>query len=197
MSVTNYNDLQAEAIAYSNRSDMVPRLPTFVQMFESDAKVRLKIVDFEESETVTITDGSGTLPADFGGFRAAYWNGDEKRPLRYITPDRFNALDNVVTLPTFYTVIGTTLRVMSQSTGEVVMVYDAKLTSLSESNLTNALITNYPDAYLHGTLEQLYVYTRNTEQASVHNAMKEAAFNRVIKDHKDRKYPGPLEVRVR
>jgi hypothetical protein len=197
MSVTNFSDLQTEAIAYSGRGDLIARLPTFIQLAEADMQIRLKLVDLETTATVTVTSGSGSLPTDFAGFRSAYWDGDEKRPLTYITPDRFNALDEVVQLPTYFTVQGTTLKVLSEGDGSVVIDYQARFTALSATDTTNAIITKYPDAYFFGTLAQLYAYTRNDKEQAKWQGMYEAAIQRIIKDHKDRKYPGPLEVRAR
>lgn len=199
MSVTNYTTLQSEAIAYSGRGDLTARLPTFVQLCESDMQIRLKTVDFESEANVTVTAGSGTLPSDFSGARAVKWDGDEDRDLSYITPSRYNALAASYTsgTPNWHTVIGTTLKTLPPGTGTAVIDYQARFTALSDSNLTNAIITKYPDAYFAGTMKQLYLYTRNTVEAQKWGDQFERAVARIITDHKDRKYPGPLEVRPR
>ena len=195
--ITDYASLQTELIANSNRSDLTTLVQTFIQLCEADMQRRLKLVDFETTATVTVTAGVGSLPTGYAGHRSAYWDGDENRPLRYITPDRFAALTDVVTIPTFFTITGSSLKVMSQSTGSVVMMYMARFTPLSASATTNAIVTNYPDAYFHGALVHLYTHTRNDAMADRHKALYEQAVSGVIKDHKDRKYPGPLEVRPR
>lgn len=198
MSITNYTDLQTEVISNSNRSDLTDKIPTFVQLAEEDMKRRLKLVDLESSANVTITSGSGTLPTDYVGARSLYWNGDERRALRYITPDRYEReYNSLAGLATYYTITGSTLKTLPQGDGAVVMTYHARLTSLSDSNLTNAVITNYPDAYFFGTLVWLYHHTRNWEAKAQQEMSFERVIGQIIRDHKEKKYAGPLEVRAR
>lgn len=197
MSITNYTDLQTEVASNSNRADLTALIPTFIQLAEAEMQRRLKLVDFETTATVVVTGGAGPLPTGFAGHRAAQWDGNPDRTLTYITPDRFNGLTNIVTVPTFYTVVGSNLKVMSQETGSVVLTYNARFTPLSGSNSTNAIIDAYPDAYFFGTLQHLYAHTRNDKMAVTYQARFESVVSQVIRDHKDRKYPGPLQVRPR
>lgn len=197
MTVTNYTDLQTELAANSGRSDLTNLIPTFIQMAEAEMQRRLKTVDFESTASVAVTGGVGALPTGFAGHRAAYFDGDERRPLEYITPDRFNALQNRITVPTYYTVIGSELWVMSQETGTVVLTHNARFTPLSETDTTNAIIDTYPDAYFFGGLTFLYHHTRNWPAKSEQKAEFEKVITQIINDYKDRKYPGRLVVRPR
>lgn len=197
MTIQSYSDLQTEVIANSGRSDLGSRIPTFIQMAEATMQRVLKTVDFESTATVSCTDGVGALPAGFAGHRAAYFDGDERRPLGYITPDRMNGLDDRITLPSFYTVVGSNLLLMSRSTGDVVLTYNARFTPLSDSNTTNALLTQYPDVYFLGTLMYLYHHVRNWQAKAEQKAGFEMVIDQIISDYKDRKYPGPLQVRPR
>lgn len=195
--ISNYNDLQTEVIANSFRSDLTARIPTFIQLAEADMQRRLKLVDFEGSATVTITAGAGTLPTGYAGHRVAYWDGDETRVLEYITPDRFETLRNSVTLPKFFTVTGSTIKVMAEGDGDLILTYNARFTPLSETDQTNAILSNYPDAYFFGTLKWLYHHTRNWEAKAEQEKDFERTVMQIIRDHKERKYPGPLQVRPR
>lgn len=199
MTVSNFTDLQTEAIAYSGRGDLSARLPTFIQLCEEDMKRRLKLVQLEGTANVTVTSGSGSLPSDYVGARAIYWDGDQEQALLYVTPDRFNSLlaQYPSGIPKWYTVIGTTLKTLPPGDGTAVMNYNARLTSLSASATTNTVITSYPDSYFKGTLKELFHYTRNWEAKAQAEADYEKAIAGIISDHKDRKYPGPLEVRPR
>lgn len=195
--ITTYDDLQEEVIANSFRSDLTTRIPTFIQLAEAGMQRRLKLVDFEGSATVTITAGVGTLPTDYAGHRVATWSGDQTIPLEYITPDRFESLRDRVTLPRFFTVTGSTMKVMSEGDGSVELTYNARFTPLSDSDPTNAILNNYPDAYFFGTMKQLYHYTRNWEAKAEQEKDFERVVMQIIRDHKERKYPGPLQVRPR
>ncbi len=195
--ITDYTSLVSDVATNSNRTDLTAIIPTFVQMAEAEFQRVLKLVDFEGTATVTITNGSGPLPTDYAGFRAAYFDGDQKRPLQYITPDRYNALEDIVDVPTFYTVEGSTLKTMSGGDGSVVLTYNARFTPLSGTNLTNAIVTTYPDAYFFGSLKYLYHHTRNWVAKAEQDKELQRVLQQIIKDHKERKYPGPLQVKAR
>lgn len=193
----SYSALQTELIANSARSDLTARIPAFIQLCEDDMQRRLKLVDFESNTDIVVTAGVGSMPSDFASARAVYWDGDEERPLRYITPDRYNAELTRAGLATYYTVIGSDLLVLPQGDGTAVMTYTARFTPLSDANTSNAILETYPDAYFFGALKWLYHHTRNWEAKAQQSVEFERVVGQIIKDHKERKYTGPLEVRAR
>ena len=196
--ISNYSELQAAVIDWSYRTDMSARVPDFIALCESDMQVRCKLLEFEASATVAITAGLGTLPTGFTGMRAAYWDGDSEKPLRYITPDRYDAYLNTAGTGVYYTIVGTQIKVVPQTAGNVIMTYKARFTPLSSSNTTNVLMTNYPDAYLHGTLLQLRTFCKDAQGMRDEAALFEACVDRIRMDNNQRKYAGAtLEVRAR
>lgn len=198
MAVTNYTDLQTTLESYANRSDLSSMVPVFIQLCEADLKRRLKLVNLETSATVTLTSGVGTLPTDYVGMRSIYWDDDTDNALTYVTPDYFDALRELETGdPIYYTVTGSSLKVLPMETGSAVMTYQAVLASLSASNTTNAVITSYPDAYLQGSLKELYHYTRNWLAKKEASDAYEASIGGIILDHEAKKFPAGLEVRAR
>lgn len=198
MSISNFSELQAEVIDWSYRTDLDSRIPNFIALCESDLQVRCKLVDFETSSTVTITSGVGSLPTGFSGMRAAYWQGDVTKPLKYVAPDRYDALTNESGDAVWYTITGSSIKVAPQGDGYVVMTYKARFTPLSTTNSTNVILTNYPDAYLHGTLLQLRTFTKDRQGMADELGLYEAAVKRIEIDNNQRKYAGAtLEVKAR
>lgn len=197
MSITTYSELKTAVANWAKRSDLTNRIPEFIALAETDMQVRCKNVEFESDATITITAGSGPLPSGFIGARSVYWDGDNDQELKYLTPAQFQALSYMEGVPRYYTFSGTTLKVLPSSSGSVVVTYQARFTQLSDSDPTNALLTNYHDAYLHGALMQLCAFIRDTTGATMHGTLFEAAINRVKTDNNQRKYAGPLEVRAR
>jgi hypothetical protein len=199
MTVTNYTDLQSEVAANSNRSDLTARIPTFIQMAETEMQRELKMSEFEATATIAVTAGFGTLPTGFVGARSMYWDGDLRQPMTYVTPDRYNALvaSNFAGTPLFYTVQGGQLKTVTAGDGNVVMQGQFKFTPLSGSNLTNAIIDNYPDAYFFGTLMFLYHHMRNWVAKGEQRAEFMRVMDSIKRDQQARKYPGPLEVKPR
>lgn len=198
MTISNYTDLQTEVISNSNRSDLSSLVPTFIQLAEADMKRRLKLVDFEESTNISVTAGSGNLPSDFAGAVDVYWDTDTDVPLRYLSHEQYNAKRPTMTDgdPLYFTITGSTIKVLPADTGTAVMTYIAKLESLSGSVTTNTVLTNYPDAYFFGTLVYLYHHTRNWIAKAENYKEFERVIDQIIRDHSERKYTGPLTIRA-
>jgi hypothetical protein len=198
MSFSTYSDLQTALASNSNRSDLTSLIPDFIVLAEEEMKRELKISELEATANVTVTDGVGTLPTGYAGARSLYWNGDERTPLDYVTPDRFDLLiASNVSLPKFYTIQENQLKVAAQSTGTVVMRYRARLTALSDSNTTNAMLTLYPDVYFVGALKWLYHHLRNWAAKAEQNTELTRIYASIKKDQAERKYPNSLQVRPR
>jgi hypothetical protein len=198
VSISTYSDLQDAVASELHRDDLTDEIQRSIALAESEMQIDCKLVEFESDATITVTSGSGPLPTGFLGMRSAYWNGDTSKALRYIPPPEFDSLRNVTGgTPAYYTVSGSTLRVNEGGTGSVVGMVNTRFTALSDSNTTNALLTNHPDAYLYGTLKHAAVHTRDTELMQTAGLLFNAAKERIKTNNKDRKYAGPLQVRAR
>jgi hypothetical protein len=198
MSITTYSELLTAVANFGHRTGdttFTDRIPEALALTEADLQVRAKLLQFESTATVTITSGSGTLPTDYMGMRSIYWDGDTESALSYITPERFDKLRNDSGTGQFYTISGSTIRTAPQSDGSVVMTYMAKFTPLSATDTTNSILSNYPDAYLYGTLAHMSVFTLDWDAAQRYSALFERAVSLLKTNNQDRKYAGPLQVR--
>lgn len=202
MPITNYATLVTAldgTTGWSHRGDITARIPEFIALAEADMQVRCKLVDFEATGTVAVVAGVGALPADFNGMRSVYWDGDVKTPLRYVVPDRFDSYRNDTgDTPNYYTISGASLLVNQAASGNAKLTYQAKFTAISGAVATNALITNFPDVYLHGTLAQIALWAEDDVKAQRELSLMDAVVNRIRTNNADRKYAGgTLQVRPR
>jgi hypothetical protein len=197
MSISTYSELQTAVASWAHRSDLTSLIPDFIALCEADLAIRCKLVDFEGTASVSVSAGTGALPADYAGFRAAKWDANPDRPLTYLTPDALNTVAEDGGPPGFYTVTGTSVKVGPGGNGTLILTYQAKLTALSNTNPSNTVLTRYPDAYLQGALLQAGIYARDSEAIGLHSGLYEAAVARIKTDNQQRKYPGPLQVRPR
>lgn len=193
--ITNYAELVTAVTRASYRSDLTSDIDNFIGLAESDMKIRLKLVDFEDTETLNVIAGSAALPSDYAGMRNVYWDSSPERPLHYITPDKFDGLNFTAALPNFYTIKGLNIKFGTTIDGSAILNYKARFTGLSSGNTTNAIITKYPDAYMHGVMAQLYLFTRDDKNMSVRQVAYEQAIDRIIRDNNERKYGASLQVR--
>ncbi len=193
-----YDDLKSAIQDWAHRTDILPRIDDFIDLCEAELQVKCKTVDFENTTTLVVVAGSASLPADFAGARAVYWDGTSDRPLTYRTPEAFALVqNNDGGTPVWFTVIGTTIKVAPVGDGDLVLNYKARFTPLSSSDPSNAILANYPDAYLQGCLTQVAIYTKDMDGLATHKPLFLDAIGRIIEDDLHRKYPGPLEVKAR
>jgi hypothetical protein len=196
MSITTYAELKTALTNWSKRSDLTSLLGDFISLAESDMQARCKLVDFEDIARVAFTDGFGTVPSVFSCARSAYWDGNLERPVKYIPPAQYDSLLNQSGETSYFTAIGGEILTIPKQTGNLVITYQSRFTPLSDVNTSNVLLSNYPDAYLHGSLAQLYLYCMDDQRAVIHGGLFDNAIGRIKKDNAERKYPGPLQVRV-
>lgn len=197
MSFDTYANLQTEIEDASYRTDLTAKIPSFISLCEADMQVRCKLVEFEGSATLSVVAGVAALPVDFKGHRAAFVDGDQSRPLQYVTPDRFDLLTSQSGPGSWFTITGSSFKMAPQSDSSVVLTYYAKFTPLSNVATSNSILLNYPDAYYNGSLMQLGLYIKDDAMVATRKGLFDEAIGRIKKDNQDRKYPGPLTVRAR
>lgn len=198
MAITTYSELQTAVASWINRTDLTSPIQDFIALCEATLQARCKLLEFESTATVTITSGVGTLPTGFVGMRSVYWNDSLAQPLQYITPEQFDAMRSWGDGDTyFYTISGSTIRTSNTETGSVIMTYYAKFVPLSGSNTSNAILSNFPDAYLYGSLVQACIYTQDDAGAAKYSSLFSNAIDRINDNNADRKYAGAtLQVRA-
>lgn len=193
MALSTYSELKTAVADWLKRSDLATVIPDFITLAEVDMLHRLRLVEFETTGTVTMTAGTGTLPTGFLNLRSVAMDGDPQ--LRYLTPSRFDEYvnDNTSGDGVYYTITGSSIKTAPPTTGTLDIVYAAKFTALSDSSPTNSVLTNFPNAYLFGTLAQADIYIR--KDPSTNMAKYNEAIQRILEQNHYRKYAGEMTVR--
>ncbi len=194
---TTYTELKAEIADFLERNDLTAVVDTFIDLAEAEMQRELKLQAFETTANVTITAGTGDLPTGFNKARSVYWDGDTTNLLRYVTPDELERINsgnpsNV----SYYSVVGTSVKVADDQSGTLVMTYTANFTPLSGSNATNSILTNHPACYLYGALAQAAIYLKDFDGAGAYRKVFESELQQVKNDNTDKKYVGQLAVRA-
>ena len=161
MTIQSYTDLRAEVSSYLyDRADLYNRIPTFIQLAEAQMNRRLRVRRMTARATATVDSDFIMLPASFAGPRAIYLNGTTGLPLEFVSdPDAMaqrKALLQASGEPTSYTVVGRQFEFgpAPQQSYTAQLVFYEKLPALSDSNPTNWMLVDHPDAYLYGALLQ-------------------------------------------
>ena len=180
MALASYAELVTELGDYLNRADLAAKVPTFVRLFEAQLNRRLRSPDMEQ--TFTRTTVAGTL---------SYALNSRVRELREVELDT-SATSN----PATYTVTGESIEFDSDPGDGQTLTYTGYVTlaGLSDSNTTNWLLDDHPDAYLYGTLAQAYAFEKDEERAATYQAVVDDVIEQIKREANEKRMPaGPLQ----
>ena len=198
MAFTDYDELQKEVIDWSHRADLGTKIADFITlaentMYSNDQEV-LTVRSMETITTQLTTGQYVDLPTGFESARSVRLiTGDNGGYLKYQAPEQMRK-DVAVGRPNFFTIIGNQIQFDKAPDSEYTLEiqYYAKLTPLSDTNLTNDILTNHPSIYLFGALTALFAYALDTEQQIKYGQMFISAIKGANKaDKKGRYGPAP------
>lgn len=163
MAISTFTELKTAVSNWSHRVDVsTDRIEEFIALAEADLQLRAELTQWDTEATVTITNGVGTLPADFK-HAISVRLGSQDTQLVQVTPQKYHFLVGA-TDPTDainYAVVGSELRTVPLSSGDASLLYVARFTALSSGSPTNSLLTLFPDAYLYGAMVQFAIWANN------------------------------------
>jgi hypothetical protein len=165
---TDYTSLVTEVGNYLHRSDLTAEIPTFISYAEQRVAHDLKITPLITNGTVNISAGgsSVSLPTGFIGMVSVKITGAAK--LHYIPPDTYDSAlsqANGLTVPTMYTMIGSSIYVSPAWTagGTLTLNYFKKEVALSGSNTTNWYVTNVPHMLTFAALLEATPFVKDAQ----------------------------------
>jgi hypothetical protein len=175
--ISDYATLQAAIGNWLNRADLSARIPEFIVLAEARLNRKLEDVEQDTIVSVTITDGVGTLPSDFGGLIAI--DGD------------FN--DD----PIIYNIAGGQIQTDPAVTGPVTLEYRKAIPALADDNATNWLLDRAPDIYLYASLLQAEFFGWNDERLpTIKSGLDEAIAELMIDSEKRRWGRAPVAPQI-
>lgn len=167
----DYAGLQSAITAWSGRtdSDTTAAIPSLIDlataMFNHGQQNMAPLRTREMLATVTLTPVNSvvTLPSDYLQFRTVVSDYSTRQDLQYVAPDFANVqfADGAAGVANSFTIIGSSLYVYPLSSSDVDLLYYQTIPDLSVSNTSNWLLAKQPNAYLHGALLQLAMYTKD------------------------------------
>lgn len=198
MAFSDFDELQKEIIDWSHRADLGTKISDFIQlaenaMYSNDQEV-LTVRSMETISTALTAGQFVELPPNFESARSVRLvTGDNGGELRFQAPEQM--FKHVATgRPTFFTIIGNEIQLdrVPDSEYTLEVQYFRKATPLSDTNLTNEILTDHPSIYLFGALTALFSYSQDTEQHLKYNGMFISAVKGANKaDKKGRYGPAP------
>ena len=203
MSYTNYSDLQASVAGYLGRSDLTTQIPDFIRFAELRLGRELRTRQMLNSATApTIAnDAKVALPTDFLEIRDLFIQGNPRRPLTYMSPSAFSreARADIIGLPVFYTILASEFKFapIPDAAYTLEILYYAKPTFLSDANVSNVFLANYPDALLYGSLIEAEPYLINDARSQLWATLYDRAIKNISDADQGGEYSGiPLQMKI-
>ncbi len=193
MTITNYTDLQSTISDFLNRDDMAAIVPTLIQLAEEDMNAKIRHWRLENRATAQIDKRYSAIPADFKAPIRLHIEG-ANASLEPVSPsimqDMRMANHDTTGRPKYFAITQGEIELFPtpDATYDLEMYYHAKLTPLSVSNPSNAILANFPSAYLYGALAHSAPYLREDPRLGVWTPLYQNAISAINADSEDAKY---------
>lgn len=187
----------ADAITgWLNRSDLAARIPDFIRLAEARMNRLLRDPDQIVTASVTVTAGTGALPADYGQMIAF---GAEGERLTQVTPGEFGSYRSEAGAATVYTVSGGGMRILpAMASVAIPITYYRAIPPLVADADTNWLLERAPDLYLYGSLLQAEFYGWNDERLATIKSAWDESVSELRADGENRRWgAAPLAPKIR
>lgn len=205
--MTDYSTLQSDIADWSARDDLTASIPSFIRIAENMINREIRVMEMETAATLSVLSSNNyaaDLPDGFLGFRSLYNTAARNPRMVYVEPDRFHVVDNspndafsdLRSGETPYTIENNQIKIDAApgATATVTLQasYFKRLTALSDSNTTNAVLQAHFDLYLYGSLIALWDFVDEIELEAKYTQK----FDRVVAaidqvEKKRRKAAGP------
>lgn len=167
MALNNYANLKAAIRDKSHRNDMTDdRIDDFIDLAEADIwqKLRIRDMDTRATASASTSDRYLALPDSFIKMRnLTTVVGGVTHQIKYVVPASMRVKTGSGR-PRFFTVTSQLeFDRVPDSAYVLEMQYFKKETALSDTNTTNAVLTNFPNIYFYAILKHLYDWTEQPE----------------------------------
>lgn len=196
MALTDYGSLKTSVASYLARSDLTDQIPDFIRLAEErlarDLRTR-KMLVVARADT-TASDSTVGLPTDFLEMRDIHLRTTPVQALTYLSPSAFYAGARTTDSgrPKDYTILASEIQFapVPDTAYSIQMLYYAKPQFLSDVNITNVFLANYPDALLYAALGEAEPYLMNDARLQTWAALYDRAITAINTSDQSSEYGG-------
>jgi hypothetical protein len=196
MALTNYSELKSSIADFLNRDDLTAVIPTFISLAEAQFARDLRHYQMENRATGTIDSQYMTKPGDWLETIRINITTANTRPLDLLSSQamvdkRANYLD-LTGIPRYYRHSENQFEFFPSPDDSygVELLYYQRVPALSDSNTTNWLLTEAPDAYLYGSLVHSAPYLSEDQRTAIWAQLFGAALQRLNQSSDEAVYSG-------
>lgn len=172
MAIATYSELKTAVADFLNRDDLTSVIPNFISLAEASLNRRMRAPEMVTRATVTVDAEYENRPADWLETIRYQINTNPITVLQFVTPEEASIQKtkfSVPGTPMFFSTVGTQFQHVpapdASYTAE--LMYYARVSALSDANISNWLLTANPDIYLYATLGQSAPYLKEDERLGV------------------------------
>jgi len=198
---TTWTDLKATLANWLARDDLsTSEIPEAIALFERRAQRTIFAPEREATTMLTLDAEAVALPADHWGIRALFIDADPKVVLEPMTLGELRSAYAAAATgrPRNYAVRGEQLVLgPAPDAGYTArLTYIQAIPALGAAQAANWLLSDHPDAYVHGALAELHLLLGDEARAAIH----ERVLQRIISEidaSAVRRSAGGAPIRVR
>ena len=180
-----YAELKTNIANFLNRSDLTDQLDFFIDATEGELNRRLRTKDMVKRATATADSQYLTLPTDWLEAINIEITSNDFTPLFQQSIESLDvyrkSIDNATGQPIYYAIVDKSLELAPtpDTSYTLQLTYYGKVDSLSDSNTTNFVSLNHPDAYLYGALNHASVFLMEDERIPLFTTQFEKALEEI------------------
>ena len=202
MALSSYSELQTAVGSWLNRSDLTSNIPDFIKLAEASFNRVLRTRNQIKRATSTVSTQFVTQPTDLLELYNIQINSDPIRRLEQVSLTKIDELKEGSSRsgkPLYFSITGADFELYpSPDTSYTLeLIYYSTISSLSDTNTSNFLLTNHPDIYLYGTLVQAEPYLMNDERIGTWGTLLGKAIEELrVSDERSQTESGTLVMRA-
>ena len=183
MALTNYTELKASIADFLNRDDLTAVIPDFITLAESGMNREVRHWRMETRKTAVLDTQYTALPTDFLEPIRMSLNTADTNTLEMVNAFQISNLRaqnlNTTGRPTSFAILDGSIEVFPSpdSNYTLEMLYYQKIDELGSVNTSNWVLSNFPDAYLYGSLVHSSPYLAEDNRIQTWAALYQKAIN--------------------
>lgn len=185
MALTTFSELKVTIADFLNRTDLTNEIPDFIRLAEVGMEREIRHWRMEKRSNASLDTQYSSLPDDFREPVRFIITASEVHTLEQASPfeisKRRAEASNTSGRPELYALLDGSIEVFPtpDTSYTLELLYYTNIDNLSNSVSTNWLLTNYPDAYLYGSLMHSAPFLAEDQRIQTWSALYQRSINAI------------------
>jgi len=183
MALSTYDELKTSIADFLNRDDLTSVIPDFITLAETGMNREVRHWRMEKRANAVLDTQYTALPTDFLEPIRMSLNTADTNTLEMVNAFQISNLRaqnlNTSGRPASFAILDGSIEVFPtpDASYTLEMLYYEKIDTLNSGNTSNWILSNFPDAYLYGSLVHSAPYLQEDARATTWAALYQKAIN--------------------